>query len=185
VRPLSLSALSCRRAYVLQRLNRQEEDSLSKLLRVANVHGTVYCLSDFRAPWGFHVEDSAVAKFHMTLEGRCALELDSGERLNLEPGGLVVLPIGSGHTVRNRFSTTSVPAIDSILAANPPALGRLRYGARGRRTRLLCGGFSLTDVLPARLLAVLPRIVMLEAERVASSGVAYLIEVLRAEADDA
>jgi AraC-like DNA-binding protein len=169
----------------MERLNRQVEDSLSKLLRIVNVHSTVYCLSDFRAPWGFHVTDSAVAKFHMALEGRGALELDTGERLKLEPGSLVVLPLGTGHTVRNGFRETSVPALDSILAANPPALGRLRYGGRGRRTRLLCGGFSLTDALPARLLAALPKILTLDAESMASSGVSGLVDVLRAEADDA
>src|SRR5262249_8295214 len=128
----------------MQRLNRQAEDSLSKLLRVVNVHSTVYCLSDFRAPWGFHVDESAVAKFHMVLDGRGVLELDSGERLNLEPGELVVLPLGSGHSVRNKYRATSVPSLDAILEENPPALGRLRHGGRGRRTRLLCGGFSLT-----------------------------------------
>src|SRR5215471_10823804 len=169
----------------MERLNRQPEDSLSKLLRVVNVHTTVYCLSDFRAPWGFHVDDSAVAKFHMALEGRGALELDTGQRLDLEPGELVVLPLGTGHTVRNRFRMTSVPELDAILAENPPALGRLRYGGRGRHTRLLCGGFSLTDVLPARLLALLPKVLRLDAESMASSGVASLVEVLRAEADDA
>jgi AraC-like DNA-binding protein len=169
----------------VERLNRQTEDSLSKLLRIVNVHSSVYCLSDFRAPWGFHVDDSAVAKFHLALEGRGALELDTGERLNLEAGELVVLPLGTGHSVRNKFGALAVPALDSILASNPLALGRLRYGGRGRRTRLLCGGFSLTDALPARLLALLPSVITLDAESMASSGVAGLIEVLCAEADDA
>ena len=51
----------------------------------------VYCLSDFRAPWGFHVDDSAVAKFHLTLEGGAVVVLDGGERANLEPGELIAL----------------------------------------------------------------------------------------------
>jgi AraC-like DNA-binding protein/mannose-6-phosphate isomerase-like protein (cupin superfamily) len=169
----------------MDRLNRQTEDSLSKLLRVVNVHSSVYCLSDFRAPWGFHVADSAVAKFHLAVEGRGTLVLDSGECLNLDPAELVVLPLGTGHTVSDRFRSSEVPSLESILAANPPEMGRLRYGGRGRRTRLLCGGFTLTDALPARLLAALPPILRLDAGTMAARSVASLIEVLRVEADDA
>jgi len=98
----------------MDRLNRQAEDSLSKLLRVVNVHSSVYCLSDFRAPRGFHVDDSAVAKFHLTVEGRSVLALDTGERLNLEPGELIALPFGTGHTVRDRFRTSEVPSLTSL-----------------------------------------------------------------------
>src|SRR5262249_58171925 len=107
----------------MERLNRQQEDSLSKLLRVVNVHSTVYCLSDFRAPWGFHVDDSAVAKFHLTVDGRGAVVLDTGEYVDLEPGELIVLPLGTGHTVRDRLRSSEVPSLESILAASPPRLG--------------------------------------------------------------
>jgi AraC-like DNA-binding protein/mannose-6-phosphate isomerase-like protein (cupin superfamily) len=169
----------------MDRLNRQSEDSLSKLLRLVNVHSSVYCLSDFRAPWGFHVDDSAVAKFHLTLDGRGVVMLDSGERANLEPGELIVLPVGTGHTVRDRSRRSEVPSLDSILTEQPPNLGRLQYGGRGRRTRLLCGGFALSGALPARLLATLPSILKLDAATVSGSGLAGLLDVLRGEADDA
>ena len=168
----------------MDRLNRQTEDSLSKLLRVINVHSSVYCLSDFRIPWGFHVDDSAVAKFHLVLDGRGALELDTGERFGLEPGELIVLPLGTGHTISDGWRAAEVPSLESILAAHPPRLGRLRYGGRGRRARVLCGGFSLTDALPARLLAALPTVLRLGAGATATSGLAGLTEVLRAQADD-
>src|SRR5438105_6056250 len=168
----------------MDRLNRQAEDSLSKLLRVVNVHSSVYCLSDFRAPWGFHVDDSAVAKFHLTLDGRGVVVLDSGERFNLEPGELIVLPLGSGHTVLDRFRSEAAPSLDSILEATPPHLGRLRYGGRGRRTRLLCGGFALSEALPARLLAVLPTALRLDAGALGMNGLTGLLDLVRAEADD-
>jgi AraC-like DNA-binding protein len=169
----------------MDRLNRQAEDSLSKLLRVVNVHSSVYCMSDFQSPWGFHVDGSAVAKFHLTLDGRGVLALDTGERVNLEPGELVMLPFGTGHTVRDRFRVSEEPSLDWILTEHPPNLGRLRYGGRGRRTRLLCGGFALSDALPARLLSMLPSILKLDAASVGVNGVAGLLEVVRGEADDA
>jgi AraC-like DNA-binding protein len=168
----------------MDRLNQQVDDSLSRLLRVINVHSSVYCLSDFRAPWGFHVDDSAVAKFHLTLEGRGVLVLDTGERFKLEPGQLIVLPLGSAHTVQDRFRTLEAPSLASILEATPPHLGRLRHGGHGRRTSLLCGGFALSDALPARLLAVLPTVLKLDAETLGASGASGLLDVVRAEADD-
>jgi Cupin len=39
------------------------------MLREVNVRSAVYCLSDFSAPWGFRVENSPVAKFHVLLRG--------------------------------------------------------------------------------------------------------------------
>src|SRR5437667_3162873 len=169
----------------MDRLNRQAEDSLSKLLRVVNVHSSVYCLSDFGAPWGFHVDDSAVAKFHLTLEGGGVVTLDDGERATLGPGELIVLPFGTGHTLRDRSRGSEVPSLDCILTEHPPNLGRLRYGGPGRRTRLVCGGFALGEALPARLLAALPAILKLDAATVSGAGIAGLLDVLRAEADDA
>jgi AraC-like DNA-binding protein/mannose-6-phosphate isomerase-like protein (cupin superfamily) len=169
----------------MERLDAQAEDSLSKLLHVVNVRSTVYCLSDFHAPWGFHVEDSAVAKFHLALEGSGVLVLDGGERLNLEPGELIVLPFGTGHTVRDRFRTSEVPSLERILTEHPPQAGRLRYGGRGRRTRLLCGGFLLAEALPARLLSVLPRALILDSQSVGRNAFGGLVEVLRTEAADA
>jgi AraC-like DNA-binding protein len=168
----------------MDRLNRQGEDSLSRLLRVINVHSSVYCVSELRAPWGFHVDDSAVAKFHLTLDGHALLVLDTGERVALETGQLVVLPLGTGHTILDRFRSDEAPSLESILDATPPKLGRLRYGGRGRRTRLLCGGFALTDALPARLLAVLPAVLRLDAQSVGASGVSGLLDLVRSEADD-
>ena len=122
----------------MDRLNRHAEDSLSRLLRVINVHSSVYCLSDLRGPWGFHVDDSAVAKFHLPLEGRGVLTLDSGEQLNLLPGALIVLPSGTGHTVRDRVRSADVPNLEWILTEHPPQLGRCATVGRGRRTLLLC-----------------------------------------------
>jgi len=168
----------------MDRLNRQAEDSLSKLLRVVNVHSTVYCLSDFRAPWGFHVNDSAVAKFHLVLEGEGILELDSGECFNLESGDFIMLPLGMAHTVQDSMRASEPPSLDSILADHPLKFGRLRYGGRGRRTQLLCGGLSLSDALPARLLSALPPVLKLCAESATARALAGLVEVARAEATD-
>ena len=66
------------------------EDGLSSLLRDVRVRSVVYCLSDFAAPWGFSVERSPVAKFHVLLHGTAALTVSGATPVRLVAGDLVV-----------------------------------------------------------------------------------------------
>lgn len=158
---------------MVRRLNGQPDDALTALLRAMKVHTTVYCVSELGAPWGFRVEDSSAAKFHLVLEGSCALTLDTGEQLALSCGDLVVLPAGTGHVVRDR-TDSPVRHLDRILAEYPRGDdGQLVYGGDGRVTRLVCGGFVLADSLPSGLVRLLPRVLRLDA---GASGVNRWLE---------
>ena len=90
---------------MVRRLNGYPDDSVSELLRALKVHSTVYCISDLLAPWGFEVEDSIAAKFHLVLEGSCVLMLRTGEQESLRSGDLVVLPAGTGYRLTQRCVT--------------------------------------------------------------------------------
>jgi AraC-like DNA-binding protein len=147
----------------VERLNRLPNDAISAWLRAVKVHSTVYCLSDLRAPWGFRVENSAVAKFHFVLEGACVLTLASGEQIRVECGELILLPRGSGHTAQDRAGSR-VRYLERILVDHPvDNRARLVYGGHGPLTRLLCGGFVLADAPPDGLLALLPEVLKLDA----------------------
>ncbi|HEY3059684.1 MAG TPA: AraC family transcriptional regulator [Chloroflexota bacterium] len=169
---------------MVRRLNGLPDDALTELLRAVKVHSTVYCVSELSAPWGFRVEDSSVAKFHLVLEGSCILSLESGEQLALLCGDMVLLPAGTGHAVRDRLDS-KVQWLDRILAeyrADDDA--SLIYGGSGTPTRLVCGGFVLADGLPGGLLGLLPRVLRLDA---GASGVQRwlepVFELLRDEVD--
>jgi AraC-like DNA-binding protein/mannose-6-phosphate isomerase-like protein (cupin superfamily) len=156
---------------MVRQLNAQRDgDGLSELLHAVDVRSAVYCVSELTAPWGFRVEASIVPKFHLVLEGACVLTLDNRESLPLECGDLVLLPAGSGHVMRDRPGS-AVRHLDRILAEyRPDADAPLFYGGDGHdgpRTRLLCGGFVLSESLPRQLLALLPGVLRLDA---ASSG---------------
>jgi AraC-like DNA-binding protein/mannose-6-phosphate isomerase-like protein (cupin superfamily) len=170
----------------VRRLNKHPTDSVSLLLRDVRVHSTVYCVSKFSAPWGFQVEDSTAAKFHLVLEGSCVLTLDTAEQVGLQSGDMVLLPAGTGHIVRDRLES-EVRHLDRILAEyrrDPES--PLVYGGNGSPTRLVCGGFVLADALPTGLLSLLPRVLRLDA---GSSGVNRwlepVFELLRDEVDGA
>ena len=60
----------------MQLLTSPGSDDLSTLLGRINVRSVVYCLSDLGAPWGFRVDGSATAKFHLVIDGQATLTLD-------------------------------------------------------------------------------------------------------------
>jgi len=159
----------------MDRLNTDRHDGLSALLRQVNVRSAVYCLSDFAAPWGFQVEDSPVAKFHVVLHGAASLAVGDSKPVSLTSGDLVLLPHGDGHIMQDPPGSP-VRYLDRILADTPAdAAGRLSYGGSGRRTRLLCGGFELHPVLPGDLAEILPVVLVLDS---AAAGLTRWLEPL-------
>jgi len=158
----------------MDRLNGRRVDELSTMLGAINVRSAVYCLSDFAAPWGFEVERSPVAKFHVVLRGAAVLTCGD-EPVTLAGGDLVLLPLGDGHIVQDRPGS-AVQFLDRILLDHPVADdGRLAYGGDGARTRLLCGGFELRRSLPDELADLLPRTLVLNA---AGAGLTRWLEPL-------
>jgi AraC-like DNA-binding protein len=167
-------------------LNDQPHDAVSDVLQSLSVRSVIYCLSEFRQPWGFRVEGAQVAKFHLVLSGSCWLELDDNDPAHIAAGELVLLPHGDPHTVRDQPGSPVI-GLDRILASNPPSAdGRLAYGGSGAMTRLLCGGFGLAEPLPDPVRALLPRLLRFDAT---ASGLAVWLDpvltLLQQEARDA
>ncbi len=159
----------------MERLNTNRDDGLSVLLREVNVRSVVYCVSDFAAPWGFEVERSPVAKFHVVLHGAASLALGDAKPVALASGDLVLLPHGDGHIVQDQPGAP-VRHLDAILADDPvDGAGRLSYGGGGPCTRLLCGGFELRPSLPDDLAEILPVMLVLDA---ATAGLTRWLEPL-------
>lgn len=131
-------------------------DGLSEVLRAGRVRSTVWCVSEFGAPWAFGVGRRTAASFHLVLEGGGWLEVDAVDgRLWLRRGDLVVLPHGNGHALRDD-PATPVVLLDDLLARAPLDAGRLIVGGDGPRSEILCGGFVLEGSLASPVLALLP-----------------------------
>lgn len=139
-------------------LNSSATDAIADALSAIRVRSSVYCLSELRAPWGFRVEGADMAKFHLVLEGDCWLATDGQDPVRLCDGDLVILSAGHGHVMRDEAGS-AILGLDSLVAGHLLD-GRLSYGGTGARTRLLCGGFGVTD--PLRLLGSLPPVLRLE-----------------------
>ena len=145
-------------------------DAVSDALRSLRVQSSVFCTSDLRAPWGFRVESSAVAKFHLVLAGSCWLTVDGRAPVRVGAGELVLLPAGDAHGLSDGTEAPSV-SLDELLADQSPGDElTLRVGGDGELTRLLCGGFALGGDLPASAVSLLPPMVRVDATALALSA---------------
>jgi len=104
----------------MELLTSPRADDLSALLARINVRSAVYCLSDLGAPWGFRVDRSATAKFHLVLDGQATLTLDDpgGSTVVLSAGEVVLLAHGTGHLMHDRGDSAARP-LEQILAGRP------------------------------------------------------------------
>ena len=157
-------------------------DSVSDALRALTVQSSIFCTSVLRAPWGFTVEDSPVAKFHLVLSGRCVLSMPGRTPITLGAGDLVLLPGGDGHALSDGADPDAV-TLEQLLTENPMDGGIMRAGGSGPLTRLLCGGFVLGTEAPSAATALLPPVLRVDAASLALSS--WLEPMLHALGDQA
>jgi AraC-like DNA-binding protein len=151
------------------------------MLRTLHIRTTVFCRSDFGAPWGFAVKAHGRAAFHILLEGACWLEVDGvDEPVRLRAGDVVVLPRGPGHRLRSETSA-QVEWLDDILERTPPVEGKLIYGGRGAPTDLVCGVFEIEDEEALPVLKAIPSIALVRGSEGRASWLRPLLELVRAE----
>jgi AraC-like DNA-binding protein len=154
----------------VEKLVRSQADPVSDTLRSLTVQSSVFCTSELHAPWGFRVESSTVAKFHLVLGGSCWVKLAGREPVRLRAGDLVLLPGGDAHALSDGIDQPSV-SLDELLAERP--LGdepTLHVDGDGPFTRLLCGGFVVAIDLPTSALSLLPPLVRVDAASLALSA---------------
>jgi AraC-like DNA-binding protein len=158
-------------------------DPVSDALLALSVRSSVFCVSELRAPWAFRVGDAGGPTFHLVLEGSCQLTLDGRAPTGITAGELVVLPRGQAHTIGDTAGSPAV-ALERLLADHPlDEHARLRYGGTGPLTRLLCGGFALSDGPSASGLDLMPSVLRVGAATVAAAAwLEPLLAMLDAEA---
>jgi AraC-like DNA-binding protein len=130
------------------------------LLRDLRVSSTLFCRTDFGAPWGFGVHAHGSAAFHLVTEGECWLEVtDELEPVRLGSGDVAILPHGPTHWLRDDLDSPTLWLEDLLdQAAVTPDL-RLTSGGDGARTHLICGAFAVEGNMHHPLLSALPRVI--------------------------
>lgn len=140
-------------------------DALSEVLDTIHLRSALYCRAELCAPWGVRIGSKGRAKFHVVIEGGCWLEVDGGEApLRLAAGDFVVLPQGTGHTLRDARATPALPLEDLLATLPLDQKNDVRYGGGGVRTTLLCGYFPVDGAQTNPLLRALPPVIHIQNE---------------------
>ena len=130
----------------------------------ADVLGTlemdaVFCSTGrFSEPWGIAMPAlPGVLMFHLLLDGRALVDVE-GEKHDLGPGDLVLVPHGAGHAITGTGDdpATGLWDVDRTVVAD--RYEQLRIDGGGRPATLVCGAVGFTDPGVGRLLASLPAV---------------------------
>lgn len=147
-------------------------DSLSDVLNRVRLKGTIYCVSEFTAPWGIrlpgHPGHPGHSAFLMMLRGGCLASVDGApEPFSLAGGELILLPHGAGCIIQDRPDSHVTP-IEQIIAAPPGKSDVVRFGGGGALTSLLMGCFEFDTRATNPLIESLPGVIYLTAEHLKS-----------------
>jgi AraC-like DNA-binding protein len=168
----------------VQRLDELDGDAVTEVLASLRVHSTIYCRTEFGAPWGMTVARADVCIFHFVLEGNCWLVVnDVEDPVRLQVGDVVLLMTGRGHRMYDDPSSTA-ELLDDILVHTPKRDGTSVYGGFGARTELICGSFGVEGALANPLVLSLPPLLRLEGgDPAMSEWLGALLAMLRREVD--
>ena len=132
------------------------QDVLTETLTDFGMTGVFYAVSHLRAPWGMAIPPMpGTIVFHLVTEGRLELEVD-GETAEMSAGDIVLVPNGTGHTIRDAPGSPATPLFDLPREEIGERYERLRIEGTGARTELVCGAVGFTGLGVARLVRSLP-----------------------------
>jgi AraC-like DNA-binding protein len=138
-------------------------DPLGEALHVLRMSGSFYCRSELTAPWGLDLPPEPQSMwFHVVNAGQCWLDVDGAEPRQLHPGDFALVPHGQGHQLVSEPGTPKprVDALDYDYASDRYAI--LRHGGGGVPTSLVCGTVRFGHPAAHSLVALLPRLIVID-----------------------
>lgn len=143
-------------------------DVLSEILKVVKLKGALFYNVEFSCPWSVRAASSQglashfkagaehVIVYHLLTEGRASIRLDSGHRMTLNAGDLVMIPHGDPHIMENGAATEPVDDSEQLGAVLAQGLKLWRIGGGGELTRIVCGYMACDPRLSQVFLSGLP-----------------------------
>jgi len=134
-------------------------DTLSDVLNVTRVSGSVLAHVHAHEPWGLDLVLANGAAFHAVTAGSVWLEVEGEPARRLMPGDVVLLP-----TTGLRHHLVSAPGVAAqrfdadLTAERVTDAGDLVFPGSGAASRFLCAGFSYDNELAHPLLSLLPHV---------------------------
>lgn len=159
-------------------------DPLGEALHFLRMSGTLYCRSEFTAPWGLELPtlpDSLM--FHIVTHGECWLEVEDAAPTHLQVGSFALVPHGRGHRLVSEPGAQAVGLFDVPTEHISERYEVLRQGGPGAPATLICGAVRFDHPAAADLLRLLPPVVTIETWR--SPDLEWMQTTLRLMASEA
>lgn len=143
-------------------------DVLSEVLSAVRLEGALFFHGEFSAPWCFSSSGRAgfephlkppvrhIVFFHFLIEGRAYAAMQSGERVELTAGDIVIFPHGHPHLVGNGPAVKPVDSFTTFSKHLAEGLKVVHHGGSGELTRFVCGYMACDPHLCETILAGLP-----------------------------
>lgn len=139
-------------------------DPLGEALHLMRMSGVFYTLSEFTAPWGVTLPPMTnCLMFHVMTSGRCWLEVDGAEPRVLQPGDLALVPHGEGHRLVSEPGGNSADLFDLPREQLSERYEILRHGGGGDAAKMVCGAVRFDHPAAEHLVALLPRMICIDA----------------------
>ena len=142
-------------------------DLLGDIFETLRLEATIYFRTDYSPPWALTVpaHDQA-ARFHLVSQGRCHVELPSGQSVTLSAGDLVIIPRGQEHVLSDRPGRRPAPLERLLKESRYDGRGVFILGSRNRSaaTQMLCGHFAFAKGADHPLLRVLPDMLVMTSD---------------------
>lgn len=145
----------------------QSRDPLGEALHLLRMSGTLYCASEFSAPWGLGLppmEDCLM--FHVVTSGECWLDVAGHDLLLLRAGDLALVPHGHGHSLLSGKGVAAVPLFDLPRECLSERYEIIRHGGGGAPVSLVCGAVRFDHPVARQLVRLLPPLLHVEAASV-------------------
>lgn len=139
-------------------------DPLGEALHRFRLSGVFYCRSEFTAPWALDLPAfPACMMFHVVVTGQCWLTVDGAEPCALRPGGLALVPHGTGHQLRGDDAAPCIKLFDAPRELLSDRYEVLRLGGGGTAATVMCGVVRFDDPSAQLLLRLLPPVIAIDA----------------------
>lgn len=163
-------------------------DVIGEVIEAVHLRTVIFGKIDFGAPWRLRIPEREYLSFYVVARGSAWLELQgvrprsrTPAEIALSTGDAVILPLGSGHELRDVVRSDVAP-LSFDFDACPREPHAARAGGDGPVTSIIIGHFALGSAPRNALLASLPAAIHLPAGAVsASPQLAGLVPLILSE----
>jgi AraC-like DNA-binding protein len=161
-------------------------DPIGEVLHLLRMSGTLYCRSEFTAPWALAIPRmERFLMLHAVTSGQCWLEVEGAPDRLLQPGELALVPHGAGHQLASEPGMTGERLFETDREQVSQRYEILRLGGGGTPATVVCAVFQFDHPAADQLIRLLPQIITIDGSNLRHiDWIQNTVRVMGAEAEE-